>query len=169
MPKARIAVPAFLTALAVPVLALAGCSARSAHHFSEPPPPPPATPAANPFQHRVTGRGFTIALAGENDVPAAGGHSSAAAAVTIHRANDRVCWTVTRLTGVPAPLYAYIHRGSAGAAGPVVIPLGARYAPAGCVTGVAPALLVQIEAHPRGYYLAIHNRQYPAGAVRGQL
>ncbi len=147
----------------------AGCSSASHHAGPPPSPPPPASPAPNPFQRHVTAATFTLTLTGRNAIPPAAQQSLASAAVDIKGPGDQVCWKISRLHGVPAPLYAYIHRGHAGTAGPVVIPLGGSYAPAGCITGVAPALLAQIERHPRGYYLAIHNRQHPAGAVRAQL
>ena len=151
------------------VLIAAGCSGAAHQASPLPSPPPPASPARNPFQRSVAARAFTLTLTGANAVPPAAGHSFGAAAVDIGGPGDRVCWKISGLHGVPAPLYAYIHRGQAGTAGPVVVPLGAGYAPAGCVTGIAPALLVQIERRPGGYYLAIGDRQHPAGAVRAQL
>ena len=33
----------------------------------------------------------------------------------------------------------------------------------------APALLAAIVANPAGYYVNVHNAEYPGGAVRGQL
>jgi hypothetical protein len=89
--------------------------------------------------------------------------------ISITAPGDQLCWSITRLSGVPAPLFAYVHRGARGSAGPVVVPLGSRYQPTGCVKGIAPALLSHIEANPAGYYLAIHTRTNPAGAIRGQL
>lgn len=150
-------------ALAALVLALAGCAGAPA---GEPPPPRPAKPASNPFQADVTARSYTLNLAG---TPARTRSASAAATLAITAARDQVCWKITRLAGVPAPQFAYIHRGGPGTSGPVVIPLGTRYRPAGCVTEVAPALLAGIEARPADYYLAIHDQAHPQGAIRGQL
>lgn len=155
-----------LTSLALAaalVLALAGCAAAPAR---EPAPPRPARPAANPFQADVTARSYTLNLAG---TPARARGVSAAATLAITAARDQVCWKITRLAGVPAPKFAYIHRGGPGTSGPVVIPLGTGYRPTGCVTDVAPALLAGIEARPAGYYLAIHDQAHPQGAIRGQL
>ena len=38
-----------------------------------------------------------------------------------------------------------------------------------CVSGVDPALIREIRAHPGRYYVNVHNAEYPGGAVRGQL
>ena len=38
----------------------------------------------------------------------------------------------------------------------------------GCVSA-DPAVLAAIQRHPWDYYLNVHNVEYPAGAVRGQL
>ena len=164
----RTAVAAFLAALA---LVVAGCTNTSASHRASrlPPPPPPASPARDPYQRQVTATTFTLKLTGAGEVPPAARHGSAAATVRVKRAGDQVCWAISGLHRVFAPVYAYIHRGHPGTTGPVVIPLGGHYTATGCVTGVGPGLLAQIERHPGRYYLAIHNRQYPAGAVRAQL
>lgn len=147
----------------------AGCSGASHHVGPLPSPPPPARPAPNPFQRQVTARAFTVTLTGVSAVRPAARGSLARAAVAIRAGGDQVCWTIAGLSGVPAPVHAWIDRGAAGTTGPVVVPLGAGYAAAGCVSGVAPALLARIERQPGGYYLAIGDRQHPAGAVRGQL
>lgn len=165
MGLARVAVRFLLPVVA---LALASCSG-SAHHSSEPPPPPPGKPAPNPFQQHVRHRTYVIKLTSGSQTTGQPRSGSAAAALSIEAAHDQVCWKFSLLANVPAPLFAYIHRGAAGTAGPLVITLGGSYQPSGCTTGVAPALLAQIEAHPHGYYLSIHTRPHPAGAVRGQL
>jgi CHRD domain len=147
------------------ILLLSGCGGGSP---AVPPQPKPAKPAVNPFQAYVRAHAFALTL-----TPAAKARSgpgpSAAAVINIAAGSDRVCWNVTRLSGVADPMFAYIHRANGSDSGPVVIPLGAGYKPSGCVTSVAPALLADIEAHPGHYYLAIHNRAHPLGAIRGSL
>ena len=69
---------------------------------------------------------------------------------------------------IDKPLASHIHKGAAGTAGPVVVPLGAAYKAKGCTK--APAKVVAaIEEHPSSYYVNIHTTKYPAGAIRGQL
>jgi hypothetical protein len=148
------------------VLVLAGCTGGARPVVQ--PPPKPARPALNPFQADVRARAYTLRLAAATNARS-GSSGSGAAVISIAAGRDRVCWNITRLSGVPEPLFAYIHQVGQGDSGPVVIPLGTGYQPAGCVAGVAPALLVEIEAHPSRYYLAIHNRAHPLGAIRGRL
>ncbi|MBI2861424.1 MAG: CHRD domain-containing protein, partial [Chloroflexi bacterium] len=39
----------------------------------------------------------------------------------------------------------------------------------GCAEGVDPALIQAIITSPENYYVNVHNAEFPAGAVRGQL
>ncbi len=98
--------------------------------------------------------------------PAAG---TGTATVVLEPEMSRVCFDLT-VKGVAAPNAAHIHEGTAGVAGPIVVPLAA---PAGgAAKGCSPAdraLIARIVANPGGYYVNVHNAQYPKGAVRGQL
>ena len=95
----------------------------------------------------------------------------------------RVCFAVAR-TRLAPPIFAHIHAGPVGVNGPVVVLFfdvpelaGAPNAAlpdtisavAGCVGGKDPALLRDIRRHPRQYYSNVHNLDFPAGAIRGQL
>jgi hypothetical protein len=66
---------------------------------------------------------------------------------------------------------AHIHQARRGSAGDIVVPL---FGPSdvrekGCVEGVDPALIRRIRRNPRGFYVNIHNAEFPNGAIRGQL
>lgn len=65
---------------------------------------------------------------------------------------------------------AHIHRGRAGVAGDVRVTLEAPAprASAGCVD-VEAALAAALRERPRRFYVNVHNADYPAGAIRGQL
>jgi CHRD domain-containing protein len=66
---------------------------------------------------------------------------------------------------------AHIHRGAAGGNGPVVIPFnapGAAGDASGCASADA-ALVNDILANPAGYYVNVHTKEHPAGAIRAQL
>jgi len=66
---------------------------------------------------------------------------------------------------------AHIHRGAAGINGPIVVnlrPPNAVGLSTGC-THVPGKLIVAIMQHSVDYYVNVHNKPYPEGAVRGQL
>jgi hypothetical protein len=79
-----------------------------------------------------------------------------------------VCYTLA-VAGVPKALGGHIHTGKSGEDGPELVALD--------VTGVnnkmcltaEPASLRAIVANPSGYYVNVYNRQFPTGAVRGQI
>ncbi len=77
---------------------------------------------------------------------------------------------------------AHIHKGERGDNGPVVAnlawPQGGQSAD--CLNGDTqperfpnsagvPALIADILANPESYYVNVHNSEFPAGAIRGQL
>jgi hypothetical protein len=66
---------------------------------------------------------------------------------------------------------AHIHRGGAGVNGPVVVPFtapGADGNSSGCAPA-DPALIDEILANPAGFYVNVHTKEHPAGAIRSQL
>jgi hypothetical protein len=72
---------------------------------------------------------------------------------------------------IGAPTASHIHRGAAGAPGPVVIPLASAF-PNNAATGTASAsaaLIEEIRNNPAGFYVNVHNAEFPNGAIRAQL
>jgi hypothetical protein len=132
-------------------------------------------------------------LTGEAEVPGPGDpDGSGSARVEIRPQHGSVCFNL-RWEDIAAPTAAHIHFGPPAVAGPIVVtffmtsesPDQPPTLPetltgvSGCTDEVvipegAPfdsptALLRNIKAHPRQYYVNVHNLDFPAGAIRGQL
>ena len=127
--------------------------------------------------HQLTAR-----LSGANEVPPADPDGRGLAFVRTGR--QRVCFAVG-WTGITPPIFAHIHSGVAGTNGPVVVlfwdvpELVATGPPAelpatvsaaaGCVDDQDAAVLRDIRQQPGAYYVNVHTREFPGGAIRGQL
>jgi hypothetical protein len=130
-------------------------------------------------------RQLAAGLNGANEVPPADPDGRGLALIRTGR--ERVCFAVG-WTRIAAPIFAHIHAGVAGVNGPVVVlffdvpelpglPPGTPPAALpdtvsavdGCVGDQDPALLRDIRHHPAAYYVNVHNREFPGGAIRGQL
>ena len=116
---------------------------------------------------------FLVALSGDEAVPGPGSEdSSGMAAITFDRVDvvpSEVCFDVDLPEDLAATA-AHIHKGAAGVAGPVVVnfgtPSGIGFV--GCVEAET-TVVDAIKTTPGEYYLNVHNVEFPAGAVRGQL
>ncbi len=115
------------------------------------------------------GRPFTTPLTGAAERPMAGDlDGSGTATLRLNPGQREVCYTI-EVKDVVALFAAHIHVGTADVAGPVVVPLpvGATGG-AGCVTADRD-LIRAIVRIPSNYYVNVHNADFPAGALRGQL
>ena len=113
--------------------------------------------------------GATAQASGANEVGKIGDPVATASAVlTFETATNQLCYTVTA-TSLEA-VAMHIHKGLAGANGPVVVPLDPTKIGAGktCTT-VDATLLADIAEYPSSYYFNAHTKDYPEGALRGQL
>lgn len=80
-------------------------------------------------------------------------------------------------SGIAPPAAAHLHEGVKGVDGAVVVPLFAAAGTlpksalgvAGYVRNLDAALLARIRSNSESFYVNIHNADFPAGAVRGQL
>jgi hypothetical protein len=116
-------------------------------------------------------RVFRVTLAGENETPAGDPVATGSATIRARSGQARICYRLSARDLSGRAVAAHIHRGAAGAAGPVVIPLKTPNA-AGNARGCAKAkraLVRAILARPSRYYVNVHTREFPGGAVRGQL
>jgi hypothetical protein len=140
----------FLVVVAGPAL-LAGALAFSAS---------PAAAATTSLTASLSGANET---GGKGDTKATG-----SASVTVDTTSGQVCATVT--SDISGAVAMHIHKGAAGANGPVVVPFDAKKINAGssCAT-VSATIAGQIAADPATYYFNVHTPAFPAGAIRGQL
>jgi hypothetical protein len=109
-------------------------------------------------------------LKGATEVPGPGdADGRGKALVRVNPRKGKVCFRL-RWRRIGEPNRAHIHKGVKGEAGPVVVPFFEGTPDRrGCVTGLDKALVRDIKRHPRQYYVNIHNAEFPAGAIRGQL
>lgn len=131
--------------LLITILALALVGVAAAHEFGGAP--------------RVT------TLSGDEVVPPADEDGSGFAEIILNVGQEIICWEVT-FSDIAEPTAAHIHQAPAGANGDVVFPLG----PIDHGCGSAdPGLIQEIIDHPDQYYVQLHNPEFPAGVIRGQL
>lgn len=122
---------------------------------------------------------FTAVLKGSSEVPVASGPKKAG-----EKSGSGTFWMTiqgNRVTyffswkGIGAPTEGHIHQGPVGKDGPVVVPFFMKMVPAGhntmtgTVTVTNQALLKHIETRPGDFYANLHDKQFPGGAIRGQL
>jgi hypothetical protein len=116
------------------------------------------------------GRPISIGLTGAAEAPGPGDpDGSGTASFTFNPGTGEVCYEFS-VTGVAPLAAAHIHVAPAGSPGPVVIPTPPTSATggSGCVTADRD-LIVAILTNPSDYYFNVHNADFPAGALRGQL
>jgi CHRD domain len=116
-----------------------------------------------------TGDGITLtaALRGEEAV------GTGVADIEIRSDGTELCWNIRGLVGSVDDVTAmHIHSGSKGESGPVVVEFISGNQ--GC-TEVGPGGLIEesdvrdMAEAPANFYVDVHSRGYPDGAVRGQL
>jgi hypothetical protein len=121
-------------------------------------------------------------LTGEQEEPGPGdANGTGNAVITLDAPRKRVCFDLS-WRRIQAPTRSHIHEGPRGVAGPIVVSLfenvsGADFIPLpdtinrvmGCARDVGRTLIRRISANPDQFYVNIHNQDFPAGAIRGQL
>jgi CHRD domain len=119
-----------------------------------------------------SGRKFTTTLTGAAEVPGPGDpDGSGTATIRLNPGTGQVCWEI-QVSGITLPASAaHIHEAPVGVPGPVDVGLSAPDAngfASGC-RSVDRDEIMEIILEPEEYYVNVHNSDYPAGALRGQL
>lgn len=109
---------------------------------------------------------MTATLTGAQEVPGPGDPDGfGTALLTIDDEALTVDWDFD-VTGVDFPLTgAHIHTGPAGVAGPIIVDFMEMLSG----SGLSDPDLADVLANPPGHYVNLHNADFPAGAIRGQL
>ena len=116
------------------------------------------------------GQAFTVTMTGEAESPAGDPVGTGAATVRMRTGQGQVCYRLSVSNLTPA-IAAHIHRAPAGTEGNVVVPLKTPNdsgQSSGC-TAAARSLVASMLAKPANFYVNVHTKEFPGGAVRGQL
>ena len=116
------------------------------------------------------GRPLSTTLSGNNEVPPRLTGGSGSASITLNHGLGEVCFEIEATLTKPATA-SHIHKAVAGVNGPIVVNFGISGTGPwnGCVSNVDRVLIKDIIQNPEGYYINVHNADFPPGAVRGQL
>jgi hypothetical protein len=131
-----------------------------------------AIPASMAFstQNAADGRMLRAMLTGSQEAPNPGDpDGSGYFTLELNQGQGTISYELTVENIDPASA-AHIHIGPIGKAGPVVLHLEAPTdGSSSGVLQVDAELIKAIRKNPGAYYVNVHNRAFPTGAVRGQL
>jgi hypothetical protein len=116
------------------------------------------------------GRPLATTLTGAAEAPGPGDpDGSGTATIRLNLGRGEVCFELA-VSGIAPATASHIHVAPAGVPGPVVVPLAPPTSgtSSGCVAADSD-LIKNIVKNPQEYYVNVHNAEFPAGALRGQL
>ncbi len=158
--RSRLLIPS----LVLLVLGVTACGTSSPSSAKPSKALPPGANAGGPLHiYRVRLSG------GKAETPLGAPQGTGAAIIALH-GSSLVCWRFAHLHGFFNATFAQIYTGVKGKSGHIVVPLspGPALHHQGCVP-VNAMLVKAIERHPADYYVNIHSKRYPSGAVRAKL
>ena len=117
------------------------------------------------------GTPITANMNGSQIVNSAGGDpdGSATLSLKVNRVKARVCYKLSfkKLEDITG---AFIHKGGSGAvARPVITLFKGSESTEGCVHNLRPRIVRRLKRKPDAHYADVTTKEYPNGAVRGQL
>lgn len=115
---------------------------------------------------------YEAALTGAAEVPGPGDPDGMGnAEFTFDWVSGNMCYEMD-VANIGQPTAAHIHRGGPGVAGPPVVTLevpDVGDSDNSECQEVSAAIRDEIRGSPSNFYVNVHNDDYPAGAIRGQL
>jgi hypothetical protein len=112
---------------------------------------------------------YRAGMNGAKEVPGPGDRNgSGQAVITVDTVTGEICFEL-RVRNIEPAAAAHIHEAEKGSPGPIVVTLTAPTSgsSSGCVVDLTQAQAIAED--PSGYYVNVHNAEFPDGAVRGQL
>ena len=112
---------------------------------------------------------YTVHMTGTQEVPKGSPTGKGTFRYQLVTKSVLFCYSL-KWSGIGTPFAAHVHKGKRGTAGPIVIPLSTTtpVAHSGCKK-IKNALLNAIKKKRSAYYVNVHTKKYPGGAIRGQL
>ncbi len=164
-----------LPLIALPIALAAAVPTFAADQDAAPAPAPaaaaPAAPAAEVPEDKTIKLSATLSGANEVDAQGAGGKGdtdgTGSFTASIDKQKGQICYTLT-WSGIDDPTMAHIHAGAAGKNGPVTVGLPDLDPGEHCIDLDSDRSGPLIRKSDQ-FYVNIHNGDFPAGAVRGQL
>jgi hypothetical protein len=156
--------------LLIPLVLAAGgltaCGSSGGGSGSHPASHSPGRPVRS---YHVSLTGKAVVAPAKTAKTAGAPQGSGAAAIALHH-HALVCFRFAHLRGFTTPTTAQIGQAPKGKAGKVVLELSRTRAlrRRGCARA-SRALAAALEKAPSNYYVVVNSRQYPQGAIRGQL
>jgi CHRD domain-containing protein/LVIVD repeat-containing protein len=120
---------------------------------------------------------LSTTLTGAEEVPGPGDpDGTGRATIRLNSRTRKVCFRLS-WSNIAPPTASHIHEAPAGEAGDIVVTLFSSESPlpdtitgvSGCASDVSSDLIEDIIENPEEYYVNVHNADFPAGAIRGQL
>lgn len=131
-----------------------------------------ATALAGPALGEAAPLGLTYhaILSGQNEVGGGDPDGSGRAEIKIVGNYDKVCFKLSDIANIGPIVAAHVHHGVAGANGPPVFPLSKASDGTwqGCEDGASWSQN-RIDGDPQDFYVNVHTKEFPGGAIRGQL
>lgn len=112
---------------------------------------------------------YTVHMTGGREVPKGSPKGTGTFRYQLITKSGLFCYSL-KWSNIGTPYASHVHKGAKGTAGPIVIPLSthAPVAQSGCIK-VKTSLLNAIKKTRSAYYVNVHTKMYPGGAIRGQL